>query len=735
VQLQGPPDPAHGDQAFGAGDVPPLSYAELSELPVQDLAQTVGAQYDVPADLILALGWVSTSLSPVDESHGECAPVNGWMGLRPAQLQEATALTGLSPEAIATEQAAALLGAAALLAARREELSPGASGQLADARWWSVIEHWPALGEAWLNQEFALAVFEVLQRGLEVRDANDALVVIDARELPGLADILLLPAPTEGAARESALHGYPGAHRFVAASPSNYSNRSAGLDSINKVVIHTTEGSYSGSIGWFRNSSSGVAAHYVVRKSDGEITQMVSDERRAWHAGSANARSIGIEHEGAAANSSTWTVPILESSARLSAWLSSSYDIPVDRTHFIGHSEVAGSSRSDPGPHFPWDHYIELVKCYRYGGSYCNGVDGGGADAPGSGSSGPGPGSSSGESAGCSGSSCGDGGPHGWGAGSDGPGSPGEAWVSFVEPRTGDPVANPVALRAERMGGPWIEFWAGAFRVGSATTDNPADETAHFFLTGTRTLSVRLHSSGGVLLDIDTISVDVRSERGEMTVYASPMTELTWRFSADVSDVTRPVEFVTYSVDGTAIGDDSSGDLRVTGAGFALTHSFDSPAAGSILVARAFDADSRLLASDTAILDGEGELVPQCALVGDLGCGDRIPGNTSLAPDASNRLDAYPDLPGNYSGPELGYQLDVSGAAEVEIRLVDPHPYIVNHDLVLLDAASGLCLADSYLQVGFNSLEFEPEPGRSYILVVDGYAGDAGAFELEVECR
>ncbi|CAM5259886.1 hypothetical protein SBADM41S_08153 [Streptomyces badius] len=41
-----------------------------------------------------------------------------------------------------------------------------------------------------------------------------------------------------------------------------------------------------------------VSAHYVIRSSDGEVTQTVRDKATAWHARSANASSVGIEHEG-----------------------------------------------------------------------------------------------------------------------------------------------------------------------------------------------------------------------------------------------------------------------------------------------------------------------------------------------------------------------------------------------------------------------------------------------------
>jgi len=647
----------------------------------------------------------------------------------------ASSLTGLEHELIEEELPGSFIAAAALLASNRVQLAPDASVEV-DARWWPVIEHWPGLGERWLDQEFALAVFEVLQRGLVTRAANGDLVELSARDLPGLADIELLSPPSDSAGREFATHGYGGVNRFVPASSSNYSSRPAGISSIDQVVIHTTEGSYDGAISWFRNGFSDVSAHYVIRKSDGEVTQMVSDHLRAWHAGPANDRSIGIEHEGAATNASTWTPQLLESSARLSAWLSETYDIPIDRTHFIAHSEVSGSSRSDPGPHFPWSEYLEMVSCFRYGGASCGEV---GASEPDPAEEPPSSGSGSGP--GWSGGSCGgscDGAPTGGGDSSvddDDSSDMGPASVRFIEPRAGDEVGNPVAMRAERTGGSKIEFWAGAFRIGAPVSEDPAHASVDFFLTGDRILTARLYSHSGVLLDSDTVAVTVRRTRGEMAVWPSAASDLDWLFEADVLDVEGEVDYVTFSVNGEKLEDEDTGAERVGGPEFRLRHRFASDPDGSIVVARAFDSSDQLLGNDSAILDADASSTPHCAVVGSLRCGDVISGDTDLAPEAANHLDAYPEIPGNFSGPELGYHLDFGAASRVELTLVDARPFEINHDLILLDAGSGFCFADAFVDRGFNGLEFEPEGSRRYILVVDGYAGDAGAFELEMACH
>lgn len=37
-------------------------------------------------------------------------------------------------------------------------------------------------------------------------------------------------------------------------------------------MIHVTQGSYAGTISWFKDAAAQVSAHYVIRSSDGQIT-------------------------------------------------------------------------------------------------------------------------------------------------------------------------------------------------------------------------------------------------------------------------------------------------------------------------------------------------------------------------------------------------------------------------------------------------------------------------------
>jgi N-acetyl-anhydromuramyl-L-alanine amidase AmpD len=132
------------------------------------------------------------------------------------------------------------------------------------------------------------------------------------------------------------------------ASPNNYTEAYRPYsNSLNKIIIHVTQGSWSGAINWFQNPNSRVSAHYVVRSSDGFIQT-----------------SIGIEHEGFVSDPKWFTEPMYDSSAKLSAYICKAYAIPIDRSHIIGHVEIPGTNHTDPGVYWDWAKYMNYIWYY-----------------------------------------------------------------------------------------------------------------------------------------------------------------------------------------------------------------------------------------------------------------------------------------------------------------------------------------------------------------------------------
>jgi hypothetical protein len=121
---------------------------------------------------------------------------------------------------------------------------------------------------------------------------------------------------------------------------------SRGGVAIDHIVLHyTTSRNIDGTISHFMNGTPKVSAHYVIGQ-DGELVQMVPDDKAAWHATVMNVRSIGIEHAAKAGDKIT---PAQEkTSIALIKWLVETYNIP--RENIIPH--VAVKSTSCPGDLF-----------------------------------------------------------------------------------------------------------------------------------------------------------------------------------------------------------------------------------------------------------------------------------------------------------------------------------------------------------------------------------------------
>jgi N-acetyl-anhydromuramyl-L-alanine amidase AmpD len=144
---------------------------------------------------------------------------------------------------------------------------------------------------------------------------------------------------------------------------------------IDRIVVHDTEGRFIGSIRALQNARREASAHFVVSRR-GQVVQLVPVTDVAWHAGNGrwNLHSIGIEHEGWADRRGSYTKAEYQASAKLVAYLAHRWGIPLDRKHIVGHDEVPDphhrglfggvSHHTDPGPYWNWRYYMKLVRWY-----------------------------------------------------------------------------------------------------------------------------------------------------------------------------------------------------------------------------------------------------------------------------------------------------------------------------------------------------------------------------------
>ncbi|SEO71436.1 N-acetylmuramoyl-L-alanine amidase [Actinacidiphila rubida] len=393
-----------------------LAAGGLAALPITALADTTSggsgtadaarqqefasaaAEYHVPPSVLLGLAYQESAW----ESHGARASSDGGYGplhltdVTPAMmavggagaagrsdlasmaanpalhtLRAAATLTGLSAEALRTDPAANIRGGAALLASYEKEVTGGAPTD--PAQWYGAVARYSQSPQQRGAAGFADRVFGTIRGGAatDTEDGQRVRLTASPAVRPATAQLGRLHLKASAATDTEC----PPAVQctFVAGSPAGLqvSDRPANGLKIDTIVIHDLESSYDAGVAGLANPTNGVSTHYVMRSSDGAVTQMVPTKDIAFQAGdySTNLHSIGIEHEGYAVQGATWyTEAQYEATADLVTYLAHRFGIPLDRQHILGHDNVAGPSLSgvraqhwDPGPSWDWDHFMRLL--------------------------------------------------------------------------------------------------------------------------------------------------------------------------------------------------------------------------------------------------------------------------------------------------------------------------------------------------------------------------------------
>jgi N-acetylmuramoyl-L-alanine amidase len=318
----------------------------------------------VPADLLAAVAYVETQFQDVagEEEHEG----------RPAGV----GLFALWGENLVADDAS-IDGAAARLA----QLATGLGVTGDDlAAWAPVLEAFSQNPDDESRAAYANDVMRVLKDGVKVIGEDGATV----GSIEAHPEIVVDPIGIPRAATD-----YPSA---IWRSSPNFNSRNG--TPVSLVVIHSCEGNYAGCWGWLRNTQAQASAHYVVKENGGEITQLVREANRAWHVAAAyecsragnqqcnrngqstNNFSVGIEHAGFASQAS-WQNGLIEASAKLTCDIAKGHGVPRDRNHIVSHGQLQPWNRTDPGPNWPWSHYVDRVR------DFCgdNGGGGGGGAA------------------------------------------------------------------------------------------------------------------------------------------------------------------------------------------------------------------------------------------------------------------------------------------------------------------------------------------------------------------
>ena len=364
------------------------------------------AASDVPAEVLLA---VSYQLTRWDD-HGAAPSASGGYGpmhltdVDPGDLQSADArgtdaavdaaavtadeslhrldaaakLLGVDADRLKTDPALNIRGGALLLAQQARKLGGGKLPTDVGG-WYPSIAWYSGSPQASGADAFADDAFESLRVGVARTTSNGQHVALPKTvAVTPLHSRVGVSDPAAECPSDVTCRFIPAAYAWNNQSdPNDYGNydpadRPTDGDRVRYIVIHDTESSYESTIASAQNPLTYVSSHYVIRSSDGEITQMVPTKDVAWHAGNwnVNQQSIGIEHEGVAREGATWyTEAMYQSSAKLVRYLAAKYHIPLDRNHIIGHDDIPGSSPAriagahwDPGPFWDWTHYMDLIR-------------------------------------------------------------------------------------------------------------------------------------------------------------------------------------------------------------------------------------------------------------------------------------------------------------------------------------------------------------------------------------
>ena len=109
-----------------------------------------------------------------------------------------------------------------------------------------------------------------------------------------------------------------------------------------------------------------VSAHYMIDE-DGVVTQLVDEDKRAWHAGRSywrgvtdvNSASVGIElvNPGHEFGYRPFPEAQMDALVPLLAEIVRRHDIP--RANVVGHSDIAPARKQDPGELFDWERLAE----------------------------------------------------------------------------------------------------------------------------------------------------------------------------------------------------------------------------------------------------------------------------------------------------------------------------------------------------------------------------------------
>lgn len=329
---------------------------------IEPMFEQASKEFGVPSQILKTIAYTETRF---DGHNGAPSHDNGY-GLMHLvdnpynqSLNQAALILGVSPEVLKTNDFQNIRGGAAILRALALEGNLSEEKFAEIGAWYPIIARYSNASDDTMAKFYADEAYKLLQSGFSGTTPNgEEIIVVAVETIPERGRFEFVPSIEESMIDSTDY----GPALWNPAYSGNYltSNRPTS-SAISYVIIHTTQGSYAGTISWFKNASSNVSAHYVIRSSDGQITQMVREKDIAYHVRSYNTSSIGLEHEGFVDNPSWYTDAMYNASAALTRNICLKYGLPMTRSVIKGHNEMPGNDHTDPGPNWNWTRYMQLV--------------------------------------------------------------------------------------------------------------------------------------------------------------------------------------------------------------------------------------------------------------------------------------------------------------------------------------------------------------------------------------
>ena len=299
-----------------------------------------------------------------------------------ATAHAASDITGLPVRRLTRDDAANICGGAALLAEHQRDLGHAVGTGTDPGDWYAAVAEYSTAADHAAAARFADQAYRIMRHG-HTRTTNDGARVHlaahprvrpDTAQLAGTDASRAAAAETTDCPATLGCEWIPAPYEHYGTSPGQYGNHDLADRpndlSIDYIVIHDTEADYDTTLDLVQDPTY-VSWQYTIRSADGHVAEHVRPDDVAWQAGNwyVNMHSIGIEHEGFAAEGASWyTESMYRSSAELVRYLTARFDIPRDRAHVIGHDQVPGTVPStvagmhwDPGPYWDWEHYMQLL--------------------------------------------------------------------------------------------------------------------------------------------------------------------------------------------------------------------------------------------------------------------------------------------------------------------------------------------------------------------------------------